>query len=742
MTVTNFAVVDDGNASPKFLRPTLHAAPYEDSFLKDSGLPWGAVLAPLYDVPSDEAPPLVSGRLPVRCSRCRAYINPHVKFLELGRQWQCNFCEVPNEVASDYFCNLDQNGRRRDADDRPELSRGSVEHDVDGAAEYVLKGDNVDIPTQPLHHLFAFDVSKSAMKSLPDVVESTRTTLRAMGNKYPNCMVSFITYASTLHFYDFHHPNVPQMIMPDVDNPFVPLPFTLRCWLNVDEDADKIESFLDRVEQIAEICGEDQCAVGAVVKVCSLILSSSGGKVILTASKIPGLGVGAIKPREHHKLYGTDQEKELLKPIDGFWPQTAIECAKKQISFDLMLFPSDYCEVATLGQICHLTCGIQTLFVNYDSRDDQLRLKVALEKSLMQLAGYGAILRVRCSPGVRIKQYNGHFLSQDIHDMDLAAVHSSSTFYVELSHEAKIDPKSSAYIQAAMLYTTRSGHRRVRVHTLKVPVCNTYSSLFRNADLEATAVSVIHRCIREAVNKGPKHAREQCNARLIDMLVAYRKYCSSGTHSGQLLLPEQLKLLPLYSLAICKSNALVVGTDIRIDERVQSIFDLLTMPLHRVLFYVYPKFYSLRNIMSSNTAGLQNPNTGAIYMPPIAQLTTDIVMTHGLYALHDQQANAVYLWIGSQLSGNVSQQLFGVEDPNEIGVTSHWEHWNERLTAILMNLMKTENGMDRLVILHEKKDAAEDAFFRNMLEDEAIQGAQSYSDLLCAFHKSINARLM
>jgi protein transport protein SEC24 len=469
--------------------------------------------------------------------------------------------------------------------------------------------------------------------------------------------------------------------------------------------------------------------------------------VIVTASKIPSLGIGVIKqPRPVQKLYGTDNEKELYKPIDGFWPQTAIECAKNQISFDLMMFPTDYCELMTLGQICHLTNGLQSCFINYSSAQDQMRLKAALERSLLQTAGYGALLRVRCSPGLRIKQYHGHYLSQDPHDMDLASIHSSSTFYAELTHEAKLDAKGYAYVQCAMLFTTRDGHRRVRVHTLKLSVCSTYAVLFRNSDLEACTIAITHKAIHDAVNKGSKYARDQSNQRLIDLLVAYRKYCSSGSHSGQLLLPEQLKLLPLYNLCLTKSDALVGGTDVRFDERVQSIFDLLTMPTHRVLFYLYPRLYSLRNILSTGHVGLPNPANGEIYLPPVCQLTTDIIMTHGLYALHDQQANTVYLWIGSQISPNVCAQLFGTEDPMLIGLAEcPFDQWNERLRNVLISMMKGcggDHGLDRLVILHERKDPAEEAFFRNMLEDEAVPGGQSYSDLLCAYHKSINARLM
>ena len=40
---------------------------------------------------------------------------------------------------------------------------------------------------------------------------------------------------------------------------------------------------------------------------------------------------------------------------------------------------------------------------------------------------------------------------------------------------------------------------------------------------------------------------------------AYRKFCASTSSAVQLILPEALKLLPLYTLAILKGPALKVS---------------------------------------------------------------------------------------------------------------------------------------------------------------------------------------
>ena len=48
----------------------------------------------------------------IRCRRCRTYINPFVSWLDAGRRWRCNGCGLLNDTPPDYYCNLDQSGKR------------------------------------------------------------------------------------------------------------------------------------------------------------------------------------------------------------------------------------------------------------------------------------------------------------------------------------------------------------------------------------------------------------------------------------------------------------------------------------------------------------------------------------------------------------------------------------------------------------------------------------------------------
>ena len=64
---------------------------------------------------------------PLRCTRCRAYVNPFMRWVENGRRFVCNFCQMVCECPPDYYSPIGPDGKRRDWLERAELCRGSVE---------------------------------------------------------------------------------------------------------------------------------------------------------------------------------------------------------------------------------------------------------------------------------------------------------------------------------------------------------------------------------------------------------------------------------------------------------------------------------------------------------------------------------------------------------------------------------------------------------------------------------------
>ena len=69
----------------------------------------------------------------------------------------------------------------------------------------------------------------------------------------------------------------------------------------------------------------------------------------------------------------------------------------------------------------------------------------------------------------------------------------------ELPQE-KLPERGEAYLQFALLYSTTDGARRVRVHTLALPITQSLGTAFRGADLDAY-VSYVSRKVASQVRR-------------------------------------------------------------------------------------------------------------------------------------------------------------------------------------------------------------------------------------------------
>jgi hypothetical protein len=134
------------------------------------------------------------------------------------------------------------------------------------------------------------------------------------------------------------------------------------------------------------------------------------------------------------------------------------------------------------------------------------------------------------------------------------------------------------------------------------PHLNNHASLSQCALPDSWSAS--HDCMQV-----PGHAlgacKEAINKAASDALLAYRTHCAAASSSGQLILPEALKLLPLYTLAL--SKAAVFRTDSRPDVRAAAMWRLLSLPAHKAMPLVYGRMLPLHNLLERPKV---SPSTG------------------------------------------------------------------------------------------------------------------------------------
>jgi protein transport protein SEC24 len=743
-------IIDRGCVSPRLCRASLRAVPQSKDLLSQSGLMMGAILNPLADLDQTDIPnqvPLIdyTANEIVRCNRCRAYVNPHVKFINMGKDFVCNFCGFTNEVPRWYMYNLDGYGKRRDLEQRPELMFGAV--DYIATKEYVTK------EAKPLTYVFVLDVGANSLnqgifQTVISTLKQAITNIVTRGSDLSVCRVTLITFGRTIHFYNMkgQHPQI--MVVGDVSQDgagFVPFPESSLLTFQ-----DLVEGdFLDRIVSLATTMQESDNVMGSAIVAAQALVAETGGRIILFSSQLPTQGQGRMKPREDFKVYGTDKEKSLFNGQLGFWRFFGQECARRAICIDMYLFGSGFMETSTLTIATQLTNGHTYLYYHFDAAKDQVRLLNDLQRHLSRETGYEGLMKVRCSSGLSLRRYFGNFSSTTEEDMDLAGIDADTSFGVELKHDAKLDENlQDHYMQAVLLYTSRAGIRKLRIMTLKLGIATTMSNLFKKADMDATLGLTSRLLVNQVVKNRDslETVRSMINTMAIDILAAYRKHCSQTSSPGQLILPEALKLLPIYYLGLAKTPCFRIGTDVMLDERINGFNILMEMSTRSLLTYCYPYLFSIHNMPDSEIVEAIDADTREEIMyplPPLMSLTSARIETNGLYLLND--GYGTWWWIGAQCPNEVISDVFGVPSFNDIGSTTvpnpNLESvTGKRVQAILEELSKqaVRNGPVRI---YKERDQGETQFFARLVEDRYGSGAMNYVEYLCWLHKEIQGRL-
>ncbi|KAK3818887.1 MAG: Sec23/Sec24 trunk domain-containing protein [Benniella sp.] len=739
---SDFLAVDGGNCNPRFFRMTTYNLPTTEDLLTTSQLPLGLIIQPLAQLRADEAPIETvdfgdSG--PARCRRCNAYINPYMMFTSGGQRFVCNMCLFENEVDPSYFCNLDMNGRRCDLDQRPELRSGTIEFAV--PKEYW--GNKT--PTAAAY-VFAIDVSWNSVQSgmLQQCVEGVKHAIwdeEGRSRLVPGAQIGILTYDKNVHFYNLS-PGLEQaqmMVVPDIADIFVPL--SNGFLVNPETSQVIVESMLDMLPQLFAENKTTEPVIGAVVQAVRMALENRGGKLIIFQTALPSFGPGALRHREDSKLYGTDKEKQLYGPQDDFYTKLAESCVDAALSIDLFLFPNAYIDVATLGCLSTITGGDTYMFPNFNGARDGIKLQGEIRRLVSRPFGFNALMRVRCSSGLRISEHFGNFHMKNSTDLEIAGIDSEKAIGILVKHDGKLDERTEASFQVALLYTTADGRRRVRVHNFSTPVTSLLGNVFRWADMDTTINFLSKGAIAQALNKPLSEVREALTDKCVKILSAYRRNCASSTAPGQLILPESFKLFPIYTLAMLKSKALRVGRDINSDTRVYQMRMTKSMGVSESVAFYYPRMIAVHEM--SEKVGLLNPLDGRVFLPPLVRVSYARLESFGAYLLENGQK--MFLWLGREINPQFLLDVFGVATLEEI----HPEQRQlpELNTTTSSQLRELRSYMQRqrprfmdLIIVRQGMDQSE-LEFSNLLVEDQNNEAMSYVDYLPTIHRMIQTEV-
>ena len=301
-------------------------------------------------------------------------------------------------------------------------------------------------------------------------------------------------------------------------------------------------------------------ALGVALEMAGSLLEGNGGKLICLQSSLPNIMPGKLTSRLKAEHVGTDREREFYKPETAFYELQAERLAKKKIGVDFFVFAQTYVDLATTVPLCNITGGQLFYFPRFNMHRDRLKFHHELYRVLTRTTGYDGVMLTRVSTGLAVTSQTGNFMLMYGTDMETANIDCDKTFVVHLRNEGKIPDNSTVGVQCALLYTTSKGQRRIRVHSLRLNTSGVMANVFLGSDLETVTYLITDRTIRAAEKTAIMDLRRKALDEVIQMVYAFRCHCSTKAFNPSILvIPENLKLLPLYIVCLMKSVLLKNG---------------------------------------------------------------------------------------------------------------------------------------------------------------------------------------
>ena len=477
---------------------------------------------------------------------------------------------------------------------------------------------------------------------------------------------------------------------------------------------------------------------------------------------------------------GPSSVGRLTPPADCGWPAWAAGAAERQVAVDLALAPpggsgaaaaaagaSAAGDAAALRAACDGTGGSFTHYPAFSAAACGAALAADWVAAVASPhAGWEGVGRLRVSGGLVVTALAGPVHRRVPGDVDFPGLGPDTTVVVTLAHDGgggpvggrgsgggggdddahhhhHRPPPPEAALQWALAYTTPTGARRVRVHTLRLPVADSLGALFRGADGDALGVVWAARCAASLGGAGDLvRGREAVRGAPVPALAAYRARCAASAGAGQLILPEALKLAPLAGLALSKSPAWAPRTPP--DERAVAAGGLARgLPPSRLARALAPRLLPLHLLLPCPATGAAPAGWPGWPSPPPLPLSAEAVEAGGVYLLAGDTSGA--LWFGPRAHHAWPGALVGDGTGGGGGGPVPGPGCGGNPTARALSALAAALGAARgdppLRVAALKRGPAGDAAFYGALVEDRGPGGPSYVEHLCWVHRQVQKAL-
>ncbi|XP_061848317.1 protein transport protein Sec24B isoform X2 [Colius striatus] len=713
------------NCSPDSFRCTLTNIPQTQALLNKAKLPLGLLLHPFRDL--TQLPVITSSTI-VRCRSCRTYINPFVSFID-QRRWKCNLCYRVNDVPEEFMYNP-LTRSYGEPHKRPEVQNSTV--------EFIASSDYMLRPPQPAVYLFVLDVSHNAVEAgyLTIICQALLENL----DKLPGdsrTRIGFITFDSTVQFYNLQEGlSQPQMlIVSDIDDIFLPTPDGLL--VNLHESKELIKDLLNALPNMFTNTRETHSALGPALQAAFKLMSPTGGRISVFQTQLPSLGAGLLHSREDPNQRSSTKVVQHLGPATDFYKKLALDCSGQQTAVDLFLLSSQYSDLASLACMSKYSAGCIYYYPSFHRSHNPAqaeKLQKDLRRYLTRKIGFEAVMRIRCTKGLSIHTFHGNFFVRSTDLLSLANVNPDAGFAVQMSIEESLTDTSLVCFQTALLYTSSKGERRIRVHTLCLPVVSSLPDVYAGADVQAVVCLLANMAVDRSVSSSLADARDALVNAVVDSLAAYMS-TASNLQQSMLIAPNSLKLFPLYVLALLKQKAFRTGMSTRLDDRVYAMCQMKSQPLVHLMKMIHPNLYRIDKLIDESTIHV---NDRVVPQPPLQKLSAEKLTREGAFLM--DCGSIFYIWIGKNCDNNFIKDVLGYS--NYASVPQKMTHLPEidapssERTRSFISWLRDSRPLSPVLQVIKDENPAKTDFFQHLIEDRT-EAAFSYYEFLLNIQQQI-----
>eukprot|EP00020_Sapocribrum_chincoteaguense_P004134 CAMPEP_0170755978 /NCGR_PEP_ID=MMETSP0437-20130122/13792_1 /TAXON_ID=0 /ORGANISM="Sexangularia sp." /LENGTH=715 /DNA_ID=CAMNT_0011095155 /DNA_START=38 /DNA_END=2182 /DNA_ORIENTATION=- len=642
---------------------------------------------------TNDAPVETSSSGPARCSRCRAYANPFDNAA-------CALCQKQVEEIVNHTVGVvtELGGGIRSATVDYVASAAYMSRIPDpGATLFVIDLAVLDGHPSQQDKANAAGASALEVASTLASLAAAEKTLTSWATRAPDALVGLATFtSSSVTVYEVTDTGaVRAHAVVDARDPWPVLP-PVAAFVPLDQGLPAlrglIASLTKRVRQVEAAIRaagpsyhpgpRTRSAVGAALGLGVELLAEVGGRlVLLTGSCSPASKADGTLLRPSTATSSTPED--MVRPVgkgkrDSDVGALARKCAEQHVA--VYLFAATDAGPRELASLSHIVRTSGGRLYAYDSKCggfSSSAFATEFGRLVESPFGFEALLRVRTSMGFSAKQYFGSHFQVNASDVALACVDADTVLCVELEYDdadsllapssdkgANVGNTPPAYLQAAMLYTSSSGERLIRVHTVEVPTSPRPADVFGSLDQSVIASYLAFRAADSvmAASSTAKAARQAVVKHVVDLLAAYRKHCASSMSNAatsSLLMPETLGRLPSLAGALIRSPLLSRSASLTPDERVVS--GSLLLPL---VAYLVPQLYPLSDWRSLSAES-------AFDWPTALPLAVERMDPTKIFLM--VQATRARFWFGSQSDSQLASVVYGTPLQQFLGaLTDSW----------------------------------------------------------------------